>query len=150
MCELCSCLLQPMQPFLASTQVRAAAWAPNLGTHALHSHSSLQRPLGRLSLHCYVRLEFVNVFYGGQRSSPCPASLLPLQAAAAQPPVRDSIDPVSLRSWLNSPWSSSLEEDIFKVQGGSRRGLRSQEKMAGRPLFGIHPLFAFPSICANP
>ena len=39
-----------------------------------------------------------------------------MQAAAVQPPVHDSIDSVSLRSWLNSPWSSGLEGDIYKVR----------------------------------
>lgn len=36
-------------------------------------------------------------------------------AAAAQPPVQDSPDAISLRAWLNSPWTASLGEDIFKA-----------------------------------
>eukprot|EP00198_Chlamydomonas_reinhardtii_P009829 XP_001699166.1 predicted protein [Chlamydomonas reinhardtii] len=35
-------------------------------------------------------------------------------AAAAQAPVQDSPDAISLRAWLNSPWTSNLGEDIFK------------------------------------
>ncbi|GAX77119.1 hypothetical protein CEUSTIGMA_g4565.t1 [Chlamydomonas eustigma] len=46
---------------------------------------------------------------------PLQSFLASTQAASVQPPVRDSFDPVSLRSWVNSPWSSTLEEDIFKV-----------------------------------
>ncbi|GBF96574.1 hypothetical protein Rsub_09157 [Raphidocelis subcapitata] len=55
-CEMCSCLLQPLQPYL----------------------------VGALS-------------------------------RSVQPPVHDAIDAVSLRSWLNSPVSSSLEDDVFKA-----------------------------------
>ncbi|KAG2498194.1 hypothetical protein HYH03_003948 [Edaphochlamys debaryana] len=36
-------------------------------------------------------------------------------AAAAQPPVQDCPDAVSLRAWLNSPWTASLGEDVFKA-----------------------------------
>jgi hypothetical protein len=36
-------------------------------------------------------------------------------AAAAQPPVQDSPDAISLRAWLNSPWTGTLGEDIFKA-----------------------------------
>ncbi|GIL55177.1 hypothetical protein Vafri_10769 [Volvox africanus] len=36
-------------------------------------------------------------------------------AAAAQPPVQDSPDAISLRAWLNSPWTANLGEDIFKA-----------------------------------
>ncbi|KAG2451181.1 hypothetical protein HYH02_003788 [Chlamydomonas schloesseri] len=36
-------------------------------------------------------------------------------AAAAQAPVQDSPDAISLRAWLNSPWTSNLGEDIFKA-----------------------------------
>ena len=36
-------------------------------------------------------------------------------AAAAQPPVQDAPDAISLRAWLNAPWSSNLEEDVFKA-----------------------------------
>ncbi|KAG2435848.1 hypothetical protein HXX76_007043 [Chlamydomonas incerta] len=35
-------------------------------------------------------------------------------AAAAQSPVQDSPDAISLRAWLNSPWTANLGEDIFK------------------------------------
>ena len=56
MCELCSSVLLPLQPFLAGTQARAV-----------------------------------------------------------QPPVHDATDSVALRSWLNTPWTSSLEADLYKV-----------------------------------
>ncbi|KAG1674919.1 hypothetical protein FOA52_014712 [Chlamydomonas sp. UWO 241] len=52
----------------------------------------------------------------------CSSLLLPLQpflagtqSAAVQPPIHDSIDSVSLRSWLNSPWSTTLDGDIYKA-----------------------------------
>ncbi|PNH02684.1 hypothetical protein TSOC_011310, partial [Tetrabaena socialis] len=64
---------------------------------------------------------------GGQRTPErvcelCSAVLTPHQqllagtmAAAAQPPVQDSPDSISLRSWVNSPWTSALGQDVFKA-----------------------------------
>ena len=37
------------------------------------------------------------------------------QTTAAQPPVFDALDAVSLRTWVNSPYCSSLEGDVFKA-----------------------------------
>lgn len=52
----------------------------------------------------------------------CSIMLLPLQpyltgtvSRAVQPPVHDAIDNVSLRSWLNMPWTRSLEDDCYQV-----------------------------------
>ncbi|KXZ54915.1 hypothetical protein GPECTOR_4g987 [Gonium pectorale] len=52
----------------------------------------------------------------------CACALAPHQqllagtlAAAAQPPVQDCPDAVSLRAWLNSPWTGSLVDDVFKA-----------------------------------
>ncbi|GFR52465.1 hypothetical protein Agub_g14973 [Astrephomene gubernaculifera] len=36
-------------------------------------------------------------------------------AAAAQPPVQDCPDAISLRAWLNSPWTGSLGHEVFKA-----------------------------------
>lgn len=50
----------------------------------------------------------------------CASLLQPLQpfliaatAAAAQPPVHDDFT-VSLRCWLNSPWGSSMPDELYK------------------------------------
>jgi len=52
----------------------------------------------------------------------CATLLDPLQpflvgatAACVQPPVHDALDAVSLRSWLNTPWSSSMADEVFKA-----------------------------------
>jgi hypothetical protein len=52
----------------------------------------------------------------------CSCLLQPLQSylvgalsRSVQPPVHDAIDAVSLRSWLNSPVSGSLEDDVYKA-----------------------------------
>jgi hypothetical protein len=38
-----------------------------------------------------------------------------VQTTAAQPPVFDALDAVSLRTWINMPYCSTLEGDIFKA-----------------------------------
>lgn len=52
----------------------------------------------------------------------CSGLLRPLQpylagtlSGAAQPPVHDAHDAISLRTWVNNPWSSRMEEDLFKA-----------------------------------
>ncbi|KAI8466576.1 MAG: hypothetical protein J3K34DRAFT_524441 [Monoraphidium minutum] len=52
----------------------------------------------------------------------CAGLLAPLQpylvgalSRSVQPPVHDALDAVSLRSWLNSPVSGSLEDDAYKA-----------------------------------
>jgi len=42
---------------------------------------------------------------------PCAAA----QTTAAQPPVLDALDAVSLRTWVNAPYCSTLEGDVFKA-----------------------------------
>ena len=37
------------------------------------------------------------------------------QTTAAQPPVFDALDSVSLRTWINLPYCSTLEGDVFKA-----------------------------------
>lgn len=37
------------------------------------------------------------------------------QTTAAQPPVFDALDAVSLRTWFNAPYCSTLEGDVFKA-----------------------------------
>eukprot|EP00201_Polytomella_parva_P013317 CAMPEP_0175055360 /NCGR_PEP_ID=MMETSP0052_2-20121109/10033_1 /TAXON_ID=51329 ORGANISM="Polytomella parva, Strain SAG 63-3" /NCGR_SAMPLE_ID=MMETSP0052_2 /ASSEMBLY_ACC=CAM_ASM_000194 /LENGTH=182 /DNA_ID=CAMNT_0016320189 /DNA_START=805 /DNA_END=1350 /DNA_ORIENTATION=- len=57
-------------------------------------------------------------------------------SAAAQPPVYDSPDSVSLRSWLNPPWSCGVEEDIFKaanILGSFSRATRFGAWESGLP-----------------
>lgn len=68
----------------------------------------------------------------------CAAVLAPLQgylvgtlSASSQHPVHDALDAVSLRSWFNSPWTSTLEADIYKstnmVLGFTQVRRRAQE-----------------------
>lgn len=52
----------------------------------------------------------------------CANLLEPLQpflvgatAASVQPPVHDALDAVSLRSWLNNPWSSNMADELYKA-----------------------------------
>lgn len=52
----------------------------------------------------------------------CASLLEPLQpflvgatAASVQPPVHDSLDAVSLRSWLNNPFSSNMADELYKA-----------------------------------
>lgn len=52
----------------------------------------------------------------------CAQLLTPLQpflvaatSACVQPPVHDALDAVSLRSWLNNPWGSSMGDEVYKV-----------------------------------
>lgn len=53
----------------------------------------------------------------------CSALLVPLQpylagtlSRSVQPPIHDAVaDKISLRSWLNNPFTSTLEDDIYKV-----------------------------------
>jgi hypothetical protein len=52
----------------------------------------------------------------------CASLLEPLQpflvgatAASVQPPVHDALDAISLRSWLNSPWASSMADELYKA-----------------------------------
>ena len=52
----------------------------------------------------------------------CEGLLAPLQgflvgaaAASVQPPVHDALDSVSLRSWLNAPYSSSMQVELYKA-----------------------------------
>jgi hypothetical protein len=52
----------------------------------------------------------------------CASLLEPLQpflvgatAASVQPPVHDALDAISLRSWLNSPWSGSMADELYKA-----------------------------------
>eukprot|EP00879_Flechtneria_rotunda_P009791 GHRR01010241.1.p1 GENE.GHRR01010241.1~~GHRR01010241.1.p1 ORF type:complete len:565 (+),score=243.91 GHRR01010241.1:902-2596(+) len=52
----------------------------------------------------------------------CASLLEPLQpflvgatAASVQLPVHDALDAISLRSWLNSPWTSCMSEELYKA-----------------------------------
>jgi hypothetical protein len=52
----------------------------------------------------------------------CASLLEPLQpflvgatAASVQPPVHDALDAISLRSWLNSPWSGNMADELYKA-----------------------------------
>ncbi|KAK6934120.1 Ysc84 actin-binding domain [Dillenia turbinata] len=52
---------------------------------------------------CCVRLESVQPY------------LMELVSRAAQPPIQDVTDLSTLRSWLNFPWSPSMEYEIYKA-----------------------------------
>lgn len=59
------------------------------------------------------------------------------QAAAAQAPVQDAADAISLRAWLNAPWTSSLEGDVFKAANMLTTFVRvSSCRCVGSPLVG--------------
>lgn len=52
----------------------------------------------------------------------CSVLLLPLQpyltgtvSRAVQPPIHDALDNVSLRAWLNTPWTTNLEDDCYQA-----------------------------------
>lgn len=52
----------------------------------------------------------------------CRSLLEPLQpylvghlSRSVQPPVHDTIDAISLRSWINNPWSAGLDADLYKA-----------------------------------
>lgn len=53
------------------------------------------------------------------------------QAPASQPPIHDAHDRVALRAWLNAPWSSSAEGDLYKaaniLRGFARVGARKAQ-----------------------
>jgi hypothetical protein len=47
--------------------------------------------------------------------APLQGYLVGTLSASSQHPVHDALDAVSLRSWFNSPWTSTLEADIYKA-----------------------------------
>lgn len=63
-----------------------------------------------------------------------------LQAAAAQPPVHDAVlDSVSLRAWLNAPYCSSLEQDLYKAANVLAKftQVRGAQGVEGREAGGV-------------
>ncbi|KAL8510038.1 hypothetical protein ACS0TY_017024 [Phlomoides rotata] len=69
---------------------------------------------------CCARLESVQKCLMGQISR------------AAQPPIHDLNDLSTLRSWLNTPWSQTMEHEIYKatntIQGYTKVGNLTPEK----------------------
>lgn len=118
-------------------QLEPPQWQPDSGaSHCAGCHKPFQ-PLRRLRHHCRLCGRIYCAACCGARlllpprfraSEPqrvcemCEGLLAPLQgflvgaaAASVQPPVHDALDSVSLRSWLNAPYSSSMQVELYKA-----------------------------------
>ncbi|EFJ41459.1 hypothetical protein VOLCADRAFT_119689 [Volvox carteri f. nagariensis] len=83
-------------------------WLPDShATECLSCHMPF-RPFTRLRHHCRL---CGKIFC----SACCHKKALLPPKYGVRTPQRDSPDAISLRAWLNSPWTSNLGEDIFKA-----------------------------------
>ncbi|KAL6753055.1 DUF500-domain-containing protein [Haematococcus lacustris] len=119
-------------------QLPPPQWLPDSMASACGACGRAFRPLTRLRHHCRCCGRIFCAACSSQRTllppqfntrepqracDTCVAMLGPLQhflastrSPAAQPPVHDAVmDAVSLRSWLHSPYSRSLEDDVNKA-----------------------------------
>lgn len=125
-CDNCSMLLAPLQPYLAATMVSSGFVEHTRDVEVV-----------RRSYVCVQIPTFTDLCM--------PASCaMCVQSAAAQQPVHDAVlDGVSLRSWLNLPYHTNLEPDVYKAAN-------VLAKFTQVSVPAIDQLFSFDSGCPVP